>query len=67
MLTSSPPIASWARWWNSEIAAAGDRDLARSDLSQEYQQGARREGIVGTLTGILLVVAVYLMVTKPGL
>jgi uncharacterized membrane protein len=50
-----------------EIAAAGDRDLSLSDLSQEYQQGARREGIVGTLTGILLVIAVYLMVTKPGL
>jgi hypothetical protein len=37
-----------------------------ADLSDEYQRGARLQGIVGTITGILLVVAVYLMVTKPG-
>ena len=50
-----------------EIAAAGDRELALSDLSEEYQRAGRTEGIVGTITGILLVIAVYLMVTKPGL
>jgi uncharacterized membrane protein len=47
-----------------EIAAAGDGEVT---LSEEYQRGARTEGIVGTVTGVLLVVAVYLMVTKPGL
>ena len=51
----------------AEIAAAGDRELTLTDLSDEYQRRARMEGIVGTITGILLVVAVYLMVTKPGL
>jgi uncharacterized membrane protein len=51
----------------AEIAAAGDRELTLTDLSDEYQRRARMEGVVGTITGILLVVAVYLMVTKPGL
>jgi hypothetical protein len=46
-----------------DIAASGDREVV---LSDEYQHQARMEGIVGTVTGILLVVAVYLMVTKPG-
>jgi hypothetical protein len=50
-----------------EIEAAGDRQLALADLSEGYQRQARREGMVGALTGILLVVAVYIMVTKPGL
>jgi hypothetical protein len=50
-----------------EIAAAGDRELSIADLSDEYQRRGRIEGIVGTVTGILLVIAVYLMVTKPGL
>jgi uncharacterized membrane protein len=50
-----------------EIAAAGDRELSLADLSAEYQRRGRMEGVVGTITGILLVVAVYLMVTKPGL
>jgi hypothetical protein len=50
-----------------EIEAAGGRELTISDLSPEYQRGGRREGVIGTITGILLIVAVYLMVTKPGL
>ena len=51
----------------AEIEAAGDRNLTLADLSEEYRRRARMEGVVGTITGILLVVAVYLMVTKPGL
>jgi len=47
-----------------EIDDAAGRELV---LSEEYQRGARNEGIVGTITGVLLVIAVYLMVTKPGL
>ena len=50
-----------------EIEAAGDKELTLADLSPEYQRLGRREGMVGTLTGVLLIVAVYLMVTKPGL
>ena len=47
-----------------ELAAAGDGEVA---LSGEYQRGARNEGIAGGVTGILLVVAIFLMVDKPGL
>lgn len=47
-----------------EIAAAGDGEVV---LSAEYQKGARTEGIIGTIAGVLIVVAIYLMVTKPGL
>ena len=36
-------------------------------LSQEYQRQARRQGILGGIAGLLVVVAIYLMVTKPGL
>jgi hypothetical protein len=49
-----------------EIAALGDREIQLSDLSEEYQRRGRMEGIVGTITGVLLIVAVYLMVVKPG-
>jgi hypothetical protein len=47
-----------------EIANAGPGDF---QPSAEYQRGARTEGIVGAIAGVLIVVAVYLMVTKPGL
>lgn len=46
-----------------EIAAAGSGEV---ELSDEYARGARMEGIVGAVTGVLLVVAVFLMVVKPG-
>ena len=35
-------------------------------LSDEYQRGARMQGIMGALTGVLLLVAIFLMVVKPG-
>jgi uncharacterized membrane protein len=47
-----------------EVAAAGDGEVT---LSEEYQRQARTEGVVGTVTGILIVIAIYLMVVKPGL
>jgi uncharacterized membrane protein len=47
-----------------EIAAAGQGEIV---LSEEYQRRARTEGIAGAVTGLLVVVAIYLMVTKPGL
>jgi uncharacterized membrane protein len=47
-----------------EIAAAGDGEFV---LSDEYQRRARIEGIVGSIAGLLIVAAIYLMVTKPGL
>jgi uncharacterized membrane protein len=50
------------------LAPMAERDIEASGagevvLSDEYQRQARLEGIVGTITGVLLVVAVYLMVT----
>jgi hypothetical protein len=49
-----------------EIKALGDREIALSDLSDEYQRKGRMQGIIGTITGLLLIAAVYMMVTKPG-
>jgi len=46
-----------------EIAAAGDGEVT---LSSEYQAAARREGMIGALTGLLIVLAIFFMVTKPG-
>jgi len=51
----------------AELKALGDRDVALSDLSNEYQRAGRLQGIVGAFTGVLLVAVVYLMVTKPGI
>jgi uncharacterized membrane protein len=44
-----------------EHAGAG-----RVTLSEEYRRGARTEGIVGSVSGVLIVIAIFLMVTKPG-
>jgi len=49
-----------------DVDAAGPGDITLADMSPEYQRQGRLQGIVGTLTGILLIVAIYLMVTKPG-
>ena len=46
-----------------EIAAAGEGPI---ELSDEYMSKSRTEGIVGSATGVLLLIAVYLMVTTPG-
>ncbi len=50
-----------------KLAAMAERDLeATGTMSDEYLAAARREGAIGGLTGLLLVIAVFLMVTKPG-
>jgi uncharacterized membrane protein len=54
------------------LQAMAERDIAASGsgevvLSEEYRRRGRVEGIVGGLAGLLVVIAVYLMVTKPGL
>jgi uncharacterized membrane protein len=49
------------------VADAGDRELQLADLPPEYQRLGRAEGIVGALVGILLIAAIFLMTTKPGL
>jgi uncharacterized membrane protein len=47
-----------------KIAAAGDGEIV---LSADYQRQSRTEGIVGTVSGLLIVAAIYLMIVKPGL
>jgi uncharacterized membrane protein len=47
-----------------EIAAAGQGEVV---LSNEYLRRSRIEGVVGAFAGVLILVAIYLMVTKPGL
>jgi hypothetical protein len=52
-------------------APAHDQHLVRSarargDPGDRFYQ-AQREGIAGALTGVALIVIVFLMVTKPGL
>ena len=45
------------------VAPGGEPAL--SDLSADYQRRARAEGAVGGLAGVLVVIAIFLMVTKP--
>jgi uncharacterized membrane protein len=47
----------------AEIAAAGGGEVS---LSEDYLRRARTEGILGAVAGVLVLVAVFLMVTKPG-
>lgn len=47
-----------------EIADAGDGEVK---LSREYLDAGRNEGIAGSITGVLLILAIFLMTTKPGL
>jgi hypothetical protein len=46
-----------------ELADAGGGEV---ELSEAYRRSAAREGVAGTITGILLIAAVFLMVDKPG-
>jgi uncharacterized membrane protein len=46
-----------------ELADAGDGEFT---FSPEYRRQGRMEGVVGSITGVLLVIAVFLMVDKPG-
>ena len=50
-----------------EIASLGDSEIQLSQLSREYIRNGKLEGAIGGLMGILLLVAVFLMTTKPGL
>jgi uncharacterized membrane protein len=47
-----------------DIGASGSGEIV---LSAEYRRRVRLEAAVGTLADLLVIAAVYLMVTKPGL
>jgi hypothetical protein len=51
-----------------KLAAMAEKELAdgATTLSEDYQRQARREGAIGALAGFLIVLAVFLMVVKPG-
>jgi hypothetical protein len=51
-----------------KLAALAESELAAgaTTLSDDYQRQAQREGSIGALTGLLIVVALFLMITKPG-
>jgi uncharacterized membrane protein len=49
------------------LAAQAQREIDETgDVSEDYRRAARTEGIVGAITGLLIIAAVFLMVTKPG-
>jgi uncharacterized membrane protein len=49
-----------------KLAAMAERDLAAGgEMSEEYQAGAKRIGAVGGFAGFLVILAIFLMVTKP--
>jgi uncharacterized membrane protein len=47
-----------------DIQASGSGEVV---LSAEYKRRVRIEGAFGTVADLLVIAAVYLMVTKPGL
>jgi uncharacterized membrane protein len=49
-----------------KLGAMATRDLQSGGLSDEYQALARREGQFGALAGFLIILAIFLMVVKPG-
>jgi uncharacterized membrane protein len=55
------------------LQAIAERDIAGAPpggefvMSDEYMSRSRREGIVGAVTGLLVIAAIFLMVTKPGM
>jgi len=49
------------------LAEQAQREIDETgNVSDGYQREARREGIMGAIAGILVIAAVFLMVTKPG-
>jgi hypothetical protein len=49
-----------------KLGAQIERELAGGgEPSADYLAKIRREGVLGTITGILILLAVFLMVTKP--
>ena len=51
-----------------KLAAMAEKELAAgaTTLSDDYLKQAQREGSIGALAGLLIVAAVFLMVTKVG-
>lgn len=52
---------------DKKLEAMVTRDLAEGEPSAEYMKRSRNTGIAGAATGVMLIVIIFLMVTKPGL
>jgi len=48
---------------DAELAEAGPGQVT---LSEEYRRGARNAARAGAAAGVLVIIAIFLMVTKPG-
>ena len=53
---------------DKRLAAMAEKELAdgATTLSEDYRRQAQREGTMGAVAGGLIILAVLLMVTKPG-
>jgi hypothetical protein len=53
---------------DKKLAAMAEKELAdgATTLSDDYRRQAQREGTMGAVAGFLIILAVFLMVTKPG-
>jgi hypothetical protein len=50
------------------LLAMAERDLAAGggEMSDEYNAAAKRSGMFGALAGVLILAAIFMMITKPG-
>ena len=49
------------------LAAQAQQEIDETgNVTEAYQRAARTEGMVGGVAGLLVIIAVFLMVTKPG-
>jgi uncharacterized membrane protein len=50
-----------------KLAAQAEREVANGGaVTDDYHRKAQREALIGTVAGLLVIVAVFLMITKPG-
>jgi uncharacterized membrane protein len=49
------------------LAAQAQKEIDETGtVSDDYRRASRTEGIVGAVTGLLVLAAIFLMITKPG-
>ena len=52
---------------DKRLKAMIERDLANGgEPSEEYQRQSRRGAVAGPIAGVLILIAIFLMTTKPG-
>jgi hypothetical protein len=48
------------------LLAQVERELSGGELTADYQRKARQMGMIGALAGLLVLLAIFFMVAKPG-